>query len=121
MLLCFNFSNIFLISNNLAIQSWQKIHGTLNTHVHYVPIPNDTAEVITSTNIGSTNSLWTETTVYAYSGSKGSSNTGKTYGAYALEGRGSVIAKIRSMDRANGVHKGGGDEGSATAYTYWNK
>lgn len=52
---------------------------------------------------------------------KGSSNTGKAYGAYALEGRGSVIAKIRSMDRANGVHKGGRDEGSATAYTYWNK
>ena len=123
-LLCISLLLISLFTLSLyasAKQSWQETHGYLNVKYHYVPILNDTADASTSTNIGSMDSLWTETTVYAYSGTKGSSNTGKTYGAYALEGRGTITAKIRSMDRANGVHKGGGDEGSATAYTSWKK
>lgn len=101
-------------------------NGYLDVYVHYVPILKDTATAITTTDYDFSSNdgsdLWTNTTVYAYKGSEYAKNQGEFSGVWCVDGAGqSVEAKIRSIDKARGYHSGGGNRGSASCSTSWNK
>lgn len=100
--------------------------GHLTASVHLVPILKDSAEAYTTTNFSyngtDLSDLWTKTIVYAYNGDEYAKNQGEFTGGWCIEGFDqSVTAKIRSMDKARGYHYGGGEAGSASTTTVWNK